>query len=46
MLARSEKALHVELPRVARTTSREAYTDVLGDFLSQWADLVTASRGR
>jgi len=46
MLARSEKALHVELPRVARTTSREAYTVVLGDFLSQWADLVTASRGR
>jgi hypothetical protein len=46
MLARSEKALHVELPRVARTTSREAYTVVLGDFLSQWADLLTASRGR
>ena len=46
VLARSEKGLHVELPRVARTTSREAYTVMLGDFLSQWADLLTASRGR
>jgi len=31
---------------VARTTSREAYTVMLGDFLSQWADLLTASWGR
>jgi hypothetical protein len=37
----------VELPKVARTTSREAYTDMLADFLSQWADLLTtAARGR
>lgn len=47
VLGRSEKALHVELPKVARTTSREAYTDMLADFLSQWADLLTtAARGR
>ena len=47
VLGRSEKALHVELPKVARTTSRDAYTDVLADFLSQWADLLTAAaRGR
>ena len=47
VLGRSEKALHVELPKVARTTSRDAYTDMLADFLSQWADLLTtAARGR
>jgi hypothetical protein len=47
VLGRSEKALHVELPKVARTTSRDAYTDMLADFLVQWADLLTtAARGR
>lgn len=47
MLGRSEKALHVELPKVARTTSRDAYTAMLADFLVQWADLLTtAARGR
>jgi hypothetical protein len=39
VLGRSEKALHIELPKVARTTYRDAYTAVLGDFLAQWADL-------
>jgi hypothetical protein len=46
ILGRSERALHVELPKVARTTSREAYTAMLGDFLAQWADLLTTARGR
>ena len=40
------KALHVELPKVARTTSRDAYTVILGDFLVQWADLLATARGR
>lgn len=46
VLSRSEKALHIELPKTARTTSREAYTAILGDFLAQWADLVATARGR
>lgn len=47
MLGRSEKALHIELPKVARTTSRDAYTSMLADFLVQWGDLLTtAARGR
>jgi len=44
MLGRSEKSLHVELPKVARTTAREAYTTMLGDFLVQWADLLATAR--
>jgi hypothetical protein len=46
VLGRSEKALHIELPRAARTTYREAYTAMLGDFLLQWADLLATARGR
>lgn len=46
LLGRSEKALHIELPKVARTTHREAYTAVLGDFLTQWADLLASARGK
>ena len=37
MLAASGRALHIELPRVARTSSREVYTGLLGDFLTQSA---------
>src|SRR5262245_13690296 len=44
MLGRSEKSLHVELPRVARTSARDAYTAMLGEFLVQWADLLAAAR--
>jgi len=46
VLGRADKALHIELPKAARTTSREAYTAILGDFLSQWADLIATARGR
>jgi hypothetical protein len=46
VLGRSERGLHVELPKVARTTSRDAYTAMLGDFLVQWADLTSRARGR
>lgn len=35
ILAQTPLALHIELPRVARTTHREAYTMVLADFLIQ-----------
>ena len=43
ILGRSEKALHIELPKVARTTYRDTYTAMLGDFLTQWADLPAAA---
>ena len=33
ILAQTPLALHIELPRVARTTHREIYTTVLADFL-------------
>ncbi|HTY80040.1 MAG TPA: hypothetical protein VMI34_19600 [Candidatus Bathyarchaeia archaeon] len=46
MLGRSERSLHVELPKVARTTARDAYTAMLGDFLAQWADLLATARGK
>lgn len=46
ILGRSEKALHIELPKGARTTYREAYTAMLGDFLTQWADLLASARGK
>lgn len=36
------RAIHIELPRVARTSGREAYTDVFADFLSQAAGLLLA----
>jgi hypothetical protein len=35
-------AIHIELPRAARTSGREAYTDVLADFLSQASGLLLA----
>ncbi len=40
ILARAPRALHLELPRLARTTHREAYTTVLADFLIQSAALL------
>lgn len=40
ILAETPLALHIELPRVARTTHREAYTTVLADFLIQSAALL------
>ena len=40
ILAQTPLALHIELPRVARTTYREAYTTVLADFLIQSAALL------
>jgi hypothetical protein len=35
VLGAADRALHVELPRVARTTSREIYTAILADVLLQ-----------
>ena len=46
LLGRAERSLHIELPKVARTTYREAYTAMLGDFLTQWADLLASARGK
>lgn len=40
ILAHAPLALHIELPRAARTTHREAYTTVLADFLIQSAALL------
>ena len=40
MLGQAPLALHIELPRAARTTHREAYTTVLADFLIQSAALL------
>lgn len=40
ILAQTPLALHIELPRPARTTHREAYTMVLADFLIQSAALL------
>jgi hypothetical protein len=40
ILAQTRLALHIELPRGARTTYREAYTTVLADFLIQSAALL------
>ncbi|HSE05429.1 MAG TPA: hypothetical protein VLK35_14870 [Methylomirabilota bacterium] len=40
VLAQAPLALHIELPRAARTTHREAYTTVLADFLIQSAALL------
>ena len=37
MLAAAPRALHIELPRAARTTYREPYTKLLGAFLSESA---------
>jgi len=46
LLGRSERSLHIELPKSARTTYREAYTAMLADFLTQWADLQASARGK
>lgn len=40
ILAQTRLALHIELPRGARTTYREVYTTVLADFLIQSAALL------
>ena len=40
VLGQAPLALHIELPRLARTTHREAYTTVLADFLIQSAALL------
>lgn len=40
VLRLAERAMHIELPRVARTTHRDAYTALLGDFLSQIGTLL------
>lgn len=42
ILKLSGRAIHVELPRVARTLGREAYTDVLADFLTEAIRLLLA----
>jgi hypothetical protein len=44
ILGQTPLALHIELPRVARTTHREAYTTVLADFLIQSAALLLPPR--
>lgn len=44
ILAQTPLALHIELPRPARTTHREAYTAVLADFLIQSAALLLSPR--
>jgi hypothetical protein len=46
LLGRSDKGLHIELPKSARTTYREAYTAMLADFLTQWAELQASARGK
>jgi hypothetical protein len=46
LLGRSEKALHIELPRAARTTHMQVYTGVLADFLTQFADLLASTKGK
>ena len=46
LLGRSDRSLHIELPKVARTTYRDAYTAVLADFLSQGADLLASARAK
>jgi hypothetical protein len=44
ILGQTRLALHIELPRAARTTYREAYTTVLADFLIQAAALLLPAR--
>ena len=46
LLGRSERSLHIELPKSARTTYRAAYTAMLEDFLIQWAELPASARGK
>ena len=45
ILTLPQRAIHIELPRGARTLGREAYTDVLADFLTQ-ASLLLLARGQ
>lgn len=40
LLGQTPVAIHIEIPRAARTTYREAYTTVLADFLIQSAALL------
>jgi hypothetical protein len=40
LMAQTTLAMHIEMPRAARTTYREAYTTVLADFLIQSAALL------
>jgi hypothetical protein len=42
ILTLPQRTIHIELPRVARTLGREAYTDVLVDFLTQASALLLA----
>ena len=42
ILSLPQQAIHIELPRVARTLGREVYTDVLADFLTQASGLLLA----
>lgn len=44
ILGQTRLALHIELPRAARTTYREVYTTVLADFLIQAAALLLPAR--
>jgi len=46
LLGRSDRSLHIELPKVARTTYRDAYTAMLADFLTQGANLLTSAGAR
>ena len=40
LMAETRMAMHIEMPRAARTTYRELYTTVLADFLIQSAALL------
>jgi hypothetical protein len=44
ILGQTRLALHIELPRAARTTYREVYTTVLADFLIQAVALLLPAR--
>lgn len=39
-----QRAIHIELPRVARALGREAYTDVLADFLTEASGFLITRR--
>jgi hypothetical protein len=43
VLATSERAIHIELPKAVRTSYREVYTQILADFLAQSAALLVPS---
>jgi hypothetical protein len=42
-LGLAPRALHIEIPRIARTAHREAYTALLADFLTQAAGVLLAA---